>query len=143
MRRVMHGVRRGRLSDYAVQLREKQKVRRIIRRTGEAIPKLLQEGRPQDRARRATNLLQMLERPAGQRGLSHWATAPHERSRASLVSHKSVTVNGQWVNIASYQVKAGRRGRGGRKVSRTTPDPGSDCSWLAQRGADRLGRSQC
>ena len=41
---VMHGGRDvARLSDYAVQLREKQKVKPSLRCTGKAIPKLLQE----------------------------------------------------------------------------------------------------
>jgi len=101
----MHGLRRGRLSDYAVQLREKQKVRRIY---GVLEKQFRNYYKKADRKQGATgeNLLKLLECRLDNVVYRMGFGSTRAESR-QLVSHKSVTVNGHWVNIASYQVKAG------------------------------------
>jgi len=101
----VHGVRRGRLSDYGVQLREKQKVRRIY-----GVLEKQFRGYYKEAARRkgatGENLLQLLESRLDNvvYRMGYGSTRSEARQ---LVSHKSITVNGQVVNIASYQVKVG------------------------------------
>src|ERR1700744_6420547 len=99
------GERRQRLSDYGLQLREKQKLRRMygvlerqfanyyqeaarrIGSTGESVRKFLEC--------RLDNVVYRM-------GFA--ATRAEARQ---LVAHKAITVNEQPVTIASYQVKAG------------------------------------
>ncbi len=99
-----HGIRRGRLSDYAVQLREKQKVRRIYGVLEKQFRNYYQAA---DRKKGATgeNLLKLLECRLDNvvYRMGYGSTRAESRQ---LVSHKSITVNGGIVNIASYQVKA-------------------------------------
>lgn len=100
-----HGIRRGRLSDYAVQLREKQKVRRIY---GVLEKQFRNYYKTADRKKGATgeNLLKLLESRLDNvvYRMGYGSTRAESRQ---LVSHKAITVNGGIVNIASYQVKAG------------------------------------
>ena len=98
-----HGIRRGRLSDYAVQLREKQKVRRIY---GVLEKQFRNYYKTADRKKGATgeNLLKLLESRLDNVVYRMGFGSTRAESRP-LVSHKSITVNGGIVNIASYQVK--------------------------------------
>jgi small subunit ribosomal protein S4 len=98
-----HGIRRGRLSDYAVQLREKQKVRRIY---GVLEKQFRNYYKTADRKKGATgeNLLKLLECRLDNVVYCMGFGSTRAESR-QLVSHKSITVNGGIVNIASYQVK--------------------------------------
>ena len=100
-----HGIRRGRLSDYGVQLREKQKVRRIY-----GILEKQFRGYYKEAARRkgATGevLLQLLERRLDNVVYRMGFGSTRAEAR-QLVSHKAISVNGKTVNIASYQVAAG------------------------------------
>ncbi len=99
-----HGIRRGRLSDYAIQLREKQKVRRIY---GVLEKQFRNYYKAADRRKGATgeNLLKLLESRLDNvvYRMGYGSTRAESRQ---LVSHKAITVNGGVVNIASYQVKA-------------------------------------
>jgi small subunit ribosomal protein S4 len=99
-----HGIRRSRLSDYAIQLREKQKVRRIY---GVLEKQFRNYYKAADRKKGATgeNLLKLLESRLDNvvYRMGYGSTRAESRQ---LVSHKAVTVNGGIVNIASYQVKA-------------------------------------
>lgn len=98
-----HGQRRTRLTDYAVQLREKQKVRRIY---GVLEKQFRNYYKKADRQRGATgeNLLNLLESRLDNvvYRMGYGCTRAESRQ---LVSHKGITVNGGIVNIASYQVK--------------------------------------
>lgn len=99
-----HGVRRGRLSDYGVQLREKQKVRRTYGVLEKQFRSYYKEAA---RIKGATgeNLLQLLERRLDNVVYRMGFGSTRAESR-QLVSHKSITVNGQVVNVPSFQVKA-------------------------------------
>jgi len=98
-----HGQRRTRLSDYAKQLREKQKLRRIYG---------LLEGQfrgyyeKADRRRGATgeNLLKLLEGRLDN-VVYRMGFAVSRGEARQLVRHKAIEVNGRKVTIPSYQVK--------------------------------------
>ena len=100
-----HGARRGRLSDYGVQLREKQKVRRIYGVLEKQFRNYYKEAA---RLKGATgeNLLQLLESRLDNVVYRMGFGSTRAESR-QMVSHKAILVNGTVVNIASYQVKAG------------------------------------
>jgi len=101
----MHGARRGRLSDYGVQLREKQKVRRIYGVLEKQFRNYYKEAA---RLKGATgeNLLQLLESRLD--NVVYRMGFGSTRSEArQLVAHKGILVNGRVVNIASYQVAPG------------------------------------
>jgi small subunit ribosomal protein S4 len=100
----VHGVRRGRLSDYGVQLREKQKVRRTYGVLEKQFRAYYKEAA---RRKGATgeNLLQLLETRLDNVVYRMGFGSTRAESR-QLVSHKSILVNGGTVNIPSYQVKA-------------------------------------
>ncbi len=100
-----HGARRARLSDYAVQLREKQKVRRIY---GVLEKQFRNYYKRADRQKGATgeNLLVILERRLDNVVYRMGFGSTRAESR-QLVSHKAILVNGNAINIPSYQVAAG------------------------------------
>jgi small subunit ribosomal protein S4 len=100
-----HGQRRGRLSDYGVQLREKQKVRRMYGVLEKQFRNYYKEAA---RIKGATgeNLLQLLEQRLDNVVYRMGFGSTRAEAR-QLVSHKGIAVNGQLVNIASYQVLPG------------------------------------
>jgi small subunit ribosomal protein S4 len=101
----IHGARRGRLSDYGLQLREKQKVRRIY-----GVLERQFSGYYKEAARKkgatGENLLQILECRLDNVVYRMGFGATRAESR-QLVSHKTISVNGSTVNVPSYQVKPG------------------------------------
>jgi len=100
-----HGQRRGRLSDYGVQLREKQKVRRTYGVLEKQFRGYYKEAA---RLKGATgeNLLQLLECRLDNVAYRMGFGSTRAECR-QLVSHKSITVNGVVVNIPSYTVNEG------------------------------------
>ena len=101
-----HGQRRGgRLSDYGVQLREKQKLRKIYGILEKQFRSYYAEA---DRLKGVTgeNLLQLLESRLDNVVYRMGIGVSRSESR-QLVRHNSITVNGSRVNIPSYQVKPG------------------------------------
>ncbi len=100
-----HGQRRGRLSDYGVQLREKQKVRRIYGILEKQFRGYYKEAARQKGAS-GENLLKLLESRLDNVVYRMGFGSTRSESR-QLVSHKAISVNGKTVNIASFQVAAG------------------------------------
>jgi small subunit ribosomal protein S4 len=100
-----HGQRRTRLSDYAGQLREKQKVRRIY---GVLEGQFRSYYKEADRRKGSTgeNLLQLLESRLDNVVFRMGFGVSRTEAR-QLVRHNGITVNGKKVNIPSYQVKTG------------------------------------
>lgn len=100
-----HGQRRGRLSDYAAQLREKQKMRRIY---GILEKQFRSYYKAADLRKGSTgeNLLQLLESRLDNVVYRMGFGVSRTESR-QLVRHNGITVNGQQVNIPSYQVRPG------------------------------------
>ncbi len=100
-----HGARRGRLSDYGVQLREKQKVRRMYGVLERQFSSYYKEAA---RRKGATgeNLLQLLECRLDNVVYRMVFGSTRAESR-QLVSHKAILVNGAVVNVPSYQIAPG------------------------------------
>ncbi|MGQ9426303.1 30S ribosomal protein S4 [Gilvimarinus sp. F26214L] len=100
-----HGQRRGRLSDYGVQLREKQKVRRLY---GILEKQFRSYYKQAVRLKGATgeNLLKLLESRLDNVAYRMGFGATRAEAR-QLVNHKALLVNGRAVNIPSYQVQTG------------------------------------
>ncbi len=101
-----HGQRRNqRLSDYGVQLREKQKVRRIYGVLEAQFRSYYAEA---DRKKGITgeNLLQLLECRLDNVAYRMGFGASRTEAR-QIVRHNSILVNGKRVNIPSYQVRPG------------------------------------
>ena len=97
------GDRRRRLSDYGVQLREKQKVRRLYGVLERQFRNYYKEA---DRVKGPTgeNLLRLLEARLDNVVYRMGFGSTRNEAR-QLVSHKAVGVNGKCVNVASYRVK--------------------------------------
>jgi small subunit ribosomal protein S4 len=98
-----HGQRRQRLSDYATQLREKQKLRRIYGILERQFRTYYQEA---SRIKGSTGevLLQLLEGRLDNVVYRMGFSSSRSEAR-QLVRHNGVSVNGSRVNIPSYQVQ--------------------------------------
>ena len=131
-----HGRRRGRLSDYGIQLREKQKVRRIYGVMERQFRNYYKQA-ARKKGVTGTNLLQYLEGRLD--NVVYRLGFASTRSEArQLVSHKAIKVNESVVNIPSYQVSVGDtvsltdkskeqdRVKQALEISTSRPD----CDWL-------------
>jgi small subunit ribosomal protein S4 len=100
-----HGDRRSRLSDYGVQLREKQKLRRIYGLLERQFRNYYMKA---SRAKGSTGerLLQLLECRLDNVAYRMGFGATRAEAR-QLVNHKAITVNGRIVNIPSYSISVG------------------------------------
>lgn len=100
-----HGQKKGRLSDYGVQLREKQKVRKIYGILEKQFRNIYKAADTQ-RGVTGDNLLQLLESRLD--NVAYHMGFGSSRSEArQIVRHNCILVNGQRVNIPAYLVKAG------------------------------------
>ncbi len=99
------GQRRSRLSDYGLQLREKQKLRRmygVLERQFRNYYKKAAKGRGST----GENLLRMLESRLDN-VVYRMGFASTRAEARQLVSHKGINVNEHVVNVPSFQLKAG------------------------------------
>jgi small subunit ribosomal protein S4 len=99
------GERRTRLSDYGMQLREKQKLRRMYGVLERQFSNYYAEA-ARKKGSTGETLLKLLECRLDNVVYRMGFAATRAEAR-QLVSHKSINVNDQPVTIASYQVKAG------------------------------------
>ncbi|GAA4891029.1 30S ribosomal protein S4 [Ferrimonas pelagia] len=97
-----HGARRARLSDYGVQLREKQKVRRIYGVLEKQFRNYYKDA-ARIKGNTGENLLQLLESRLDNVVYRMGFGATRAEAR-QLVSHKAIKVNGRVVNIPSFRV---------------------------------------
>lgn len=99
------GQRRSRLSDYGLQLREKQKLRRMY---GVLERQFRNYYKKASRVKGSTgeNLLKMLESRLDN-VVYRMGFASTRAEARQLVSHRGIRVNDQIVNVPSYQLKAG------------------------------------
>ena len=101
-----HGVKSGaRTSDYGNQLREKQKVKRMYGILERQFRRYFAEAERR-KGNTGANLLMLLESRLDNVVYRMGFGSTRAEAR-QMVSHKSITVNGAVVNIASFLVKAG------------------------------------
>ncbi len=100
-----HGTKRARNSDYATQLRAKQRLRRIY---GVLEKQFRNYYKSADMKKGATgeNLLNLLESRLDNVVYRMGFSSTRAEAR-QLVSHKSIQVNGSLINVPSYQVSPG------------------------------------
>lgn len=98
-----HGQRRTRLSDYASQLREKQKVRRIYGVLEKQFRNYYKKA-VSTKGSTGDNLLQLLEGRLDNVVYRMGFSSSRSESR-QLVRHNGISVNGARVNVPSYQVQ--------------------------------------
>jgi len=98
-----HGARRTRLSDYALQLREKQKLRRIYGILEKQFRNYYKAAASQ-KGSTGENLLSLLETRLDNVVYRSGFGATRAEAR-QLVNHKAIMVNNKVVNIPSYRVK--------------------------------------
>ncbi len=140
-----HGARRGRETEHGVQLREKQKVRRIygvLERQFENYFKLA------TRLKGSTgeNLLRLLESRLDNVVYRMGFGSTRAESR-QMVTHGSILVNGKSVNIPSYSVKPGdvvsvrERSRTQMRIQAalTLAQGRAECSWIDLNAAEFSG----
>jgi small subunit ribosomal protein S4 len=101
----MSRMRRRRMSDYAVQLREKQKVRRIYGLQEAQFRKLFQQS-AREGGITGDNLIVALETRLDNM-VYRFGFAPSRKAARQLVRHRHILVDGRIVNIPSYEVKPG------------------------------------
>ncbi|KPK80089.1 MAG: 30S ribosomal protein S4 [Gemmatimonas sp. SM23_52] len=103
-----HGLaraRRRRLSDYAVQLREKQKVRRIYGLHETQFRNVFRQA-AREEGITGDNLIVALETRLDN-VVYRLAFAPSRKAARQLVRHRHILVDGRTVDIPSYRVKPG------------------------------------
>ncbi len=103
----MHGWRRGRASEYAVRLREKQKVKRYY---GLLERQFMRYFHKAERIKGNTGetLLQLLERRLDN-VVYKLNFAPSRKAARQLITHGHIYVNGRKVDISGYTTKVGDR----------------------------------
>ncbi|MCH8538462.1 MAG: 30S ribosomal protein S4 [Alkalimonas sp.] len=97
-----HGARRGRLSDYGIQLREKQKVRRMYGVLEKQFRNYYKDA-ARIKGNTGENLLQLLESRLDN-VVYRMGLASTRAEARQLVSHKAILVNGRVVNVPSFTV---------------------------------------
>lgn len=99
-----HGMRRGRLSDRGIQLRQKQMLRRVYGILEKKFRRYYTEA-ARLKGSTGENLLQLLECRLDNVVYRMGFAATRAEAR-QLVGHKGILVNGKVVNIPSYMVAA-------------------------------------
>jgi len=120
-----HGIRRRKVGDYGIQLREKQKVRRTYGVLERQFRNYFDsaENRP---GVTGENLLRMLELRLDN-AVFRMGLAPSRAAARQLVGHGHLAVNGRPTDIPSYQLKPGdrievRESRAGREPFRVVKE---------------------
>ena len=99
----MHGQSRKKLSDYSLQLREKQKVKQVYSVLERQFKKYFYMAEKMKGAT-GSNLLQLLERRLDNVAYRS-GFASNRRQARQLITHGHFTVNGRHVTIPSYLVR--------------------------------------
>ncbi|MBI3601654.1 MAG: 30S ribosomal protein S4 [Candidatus Omnitrophica bacterium] len=99
-----HGIKKGKLSNFGIQLREKQKVKRIYGVMERQFRNYFLKA-SSTKGVTGTTLLQLLERRLDS-VIFNLGFAKSRKDARQIVSHHHVTVNGRRVNIASFLVKS-------------------------------------
>jgi small subunit ribosomal protein S4 len=102
-----HGQRRKKLSEYGVQLNEKQKAKFMYGLSEKQMRTLFKEAKRRD-GNTGFNLVALLEQRLDN-VLYRMGFATTRRFARQLVNHGHIMVDGQRVDIASYRVKPGQK----------------------------------
>lgn len=131
-----HGDKRPRLSDFGVQLREKQKIRRIYGVLEKQFH-LCYSKAARQKGSTGENLMALLERRLDNVVYRMGFACTRAEAR-QLVAHKSILVNDKLVNIASYLVSPGdvisirqkARSQGRILASLALSEQRQSCDWI-------------
>lgn len=127
----------GRSGQYALQLREKQKVKRLYGLLERQFSNLMKEA-SRTSGQSGETLLQLLELRADN-AVYRAGFAPSRRASRQLVSHGHFLLNGTRVDIPSIRLKAGdqlsvrpasTKSEYFKKLDDTSPAPASTPEWL-------------
>jgi len=140
-----HSRRRGRLSDYGIQLREKQKVRRIYG-VMEKQFRNYYKAAAKKKGVTGDNLLQFLESRLDN-VVYRLGFASTRAEARQLVNHKTILVNENYINIPSYQLSPGdivtlsekAKSQDRIKNALDTSSAREDCDWLEMNKKDLVG----
>lgn len=99
--------RRGRLSEYGMQLREKQKLRYMYGMTERQFRNLFKRAGKIKEGTHGTNFMILLERRLDNM-VYRLGLATTRRQARQLVNHGHITVDGNRVDIPSFEVKVGQ-----------------------------------
>lgn len=97
--------RRAKLSDYSVQLREKQKVKRMYGLLETQFRNYFEMANRQ-KGKTGENLVKLLERRLDNI-IYRCGLAPSRKAARQLILHKHFSLNGKTVNIPSYLLRSG------------------------------------
>lgn len=131
------GRRRQKASQYSVQLREKQKVKRLYGLLERQFAKMLNEA-SQTKGQSGVTLLQFLERRLDN-VIYRAGFAPSRRAARQLVTHGHFTLNSRRIDIPSIRAVAGdkvalREHSGSseyfKQIDTTSPAPAAIPAWL-------------
>jgi len=101
----MHGWRRSRASEYAVRLREKQKVKRYYGLLERQFVRCFHNAERM-KGNTGENLLQLLERRLDN-VVYKLNFAPSRKAARQLISHGHIYVNGRRVSVGDYTISVG------------------------------------
>ena len=101
----MHGWRRGRASEYAVRLREKQKVKRYYGLLDRQFMRYFHKAERM-KGNTGETLLQLLERRLDN-VVYKLNFVPSRKAARQLIAHGHICLNGRKVNISDYTTKIG------------------------------------
>lgn len=128
---------RGRASQYSLQLREKQKVKRLYGLLERQFSNLMKEA-SRSRGQSGQVLLQLLERRADN-AVYRAGFAPSRRAARQLVTHGHFMLNGRRVDVPSIRLKPGDtlvarpaalKTEYFKKLDDTSPAPSDTPAWL-------------
>jgi small subunit ribosomal protein S4 len=128
---------RNKASQYSLQLREKQKVKRLYGLLERQFSNLMKEA-SRTPGQSGQVLLQYLEQRADN-AVYRAGFAPSRRAARQLMSHGHFTLNGRRVDIPSIRMKAGdvlvvrEKSQGSeyfKKLDETSPAPSETPSWI-------------
>ena len=128
---------RNKPSQYAIQLREKQKVKRLYGLLEKQFSNLMKEA-SKGRGQSGEMLLQLLERRADN-AVYRAGLAPSRRAARQLVTHGHFMLNGRRVDVPSIRLNAGdvlslrdssKKNEYFKKLDDISPAPSETPSWM-------------
>lgn len=101
----MHGWRRGRTSEYAARLREKQKVKRYYGLFDRQFDRIYRQAK-RTKGNTGLAMLQLLERRLDN-VVYKLNFAPSRKAARQLITHGHIRVNGRKVDVSDYTTRVG------------------------------------